>query len=73
MKTAESIQMTNNNTSLTGSLASLQSEELARFDIIKSQDDTRHYRGLKLENGIKVLLISDSTTDKSACCLCTEV
>lgn len=73
MKTVETIQMNNNNTSLAGSLASLQSGELARVDIIKSQDDTREYRGLKLENGIKVLLISDSKTDKSACCLCTEI
>lgn len=54
------------------SLASLQNE-ISRFDIIKSQDDTRVYRGLKLENGMKVILASDPTTDKSACCLCCEV
>lgn len=35
-------------------------------DIIKSQNDDRLYRGLVLANKMKVLLISDSTTDKSA-------
>lgn len=35
-------------------------------DIIKSQNDDRLYRGLILANKMKVLLISDSTTDKSA-------
>ena len=35
-------------------------------DIIKSQNDDRLYRGLVLTNKMKVLLISDPTTDKSA-------
>ncbi|XP_025073712.1 insulin-degrading enzyme-like [Pogonomyrmex barbatus] len=35
-------------------------------DIIKSQNDDRLYRGLLLANKMKVLLISDPTTDKSA-------
>lgn len=35
-------------------------------DILKSQNDDRLYRGLILANKMKVLLISDSTTDKSA-------
>jgi len=35
-------------------------------DIIKSQNDDRLYRGLVLTNKMKVILISDSTTDKSA-------
>lgn len=35
-------------------------------DIIKSQNDDRLYRGLVLANKMKVLLISDPTTDKSA-------
>lgn len=38
-----------------------------RWDnIIKSEQDERKYRGLLLNNGIKVLLISDPSTDKSA-------
>lgn len=37
-----------------------------RYDIIKSPNDKRLYRGLLLSNKMKVLLISDSTTDKSA-------
>ncbi|KAL6254451.1 hypothetical protein P5V15_014499 [Pogonomyrmex californicus] len=35
-------------------------------DIIKSQNDDRLYRGLLLANKMKVLLISDPITDKSA-------
>ncbi|XP_045456766.1 insulin-degrading enzyme [Melitaea cinxia] len=38
-------------------------------DIIKSPEDKREYRGLHLANRLKVLLISDSTTDKSAAAL----
>lgn len=38
-----------------------------RWDnIIKSEEDKREYRGLQLENGMKVLLVSDPLTDKSA-------
>ncbi|XP_071071874.1 insulin-degrading enzyme isoform X6 [Dasypus novemcinctus] len=37
--------------------------------IIKSPEDKREYRGLELANGIKVLLISDPTTDKSSAAL----
>lgn len=49
-------------------------ELTTRFDdIIKSQQDSKNYRGLVLENGMKVLLISDPTTDKSAACMCVEV
>lgn len=45
-----------------------------RFDnIIKSQQDSNNYRGIVLENGIKVTLISDPTTEKSAACMCIEV
>ncbi|KAL6254476.1 hypothetical protein P5V15_014529 [Pogonomyrmex californicus] len=35
-------------------------------DIIKSQNDDRLYRGLLLSNKMKVVLISDPTTDRSA-------
>uniref|UniRef100_A0A8C5L6T5 Insulin degrading enzyme n=1 Tax=Jaculus jaculus TaxID=51337 RepID=A0A8C5L6T5_JACJA len=38
-------------------------------DIVKSPEDKRDYRGLELVNGIKVLLISDPTTDKSSAAL----
>lgn len=38
-----------------------------RFDdVIKPANDKRIYRGLTLKNGLKVLLISDNVTDKSA-------
>lgn len=35
-------------------------------DIVKSAQDKRAYRGLELQNGMKVLLISDPETDKSS-------
>uniref|UniRef100_A0A915PZQ4 Insulin-degrading enzyme n=1 Tax=Setaria digitata TaxID=48799 RepID=A0A915PZQ4_9BILA len=35
-------------------------------DIVKSKEDKREYRGLELTNGLRVLLISDPKTDKSA-------
>ncbi|CAG0881777.1 unnamed protein product [Darwinula stevensoni] len=38
-------------------------------DIIKSEQDDRFYRGLELQNGMKVILISDPETDKSAASL----
>ncbi|KAF4791367.1 Insulin-degrading enzyme [Turdus rufiventris] len=38
-------------------------------EIIKSPEDKREYRGLELANGIKALLISDPTTDKSSAAL----
>lgn len=37
--------------------------------IVKSSEDKRLYRYLKLKNNLKVVLISDSTTDKSAASL----
>lgn len=42
-------------------------------DIAKSQQDNRDYRGLKLPNGLKVLLVSDPTTDKAAAALTVDV
>lgn len=40
---------------------------LRRVDkIIKSAQDKRNYRGLELANHMKVLLVSDPETDKSA-------
>ena len=35
-------------------------------NIVKSESDKRTYKGLKLKNGMKVMLISDPLTDKSA-------
>ena len=42
-------------------------------DIIVSVEDKRQYRGLLLKNGLKVLLVSDPTTDKSAAALDVHV
>ena len=40
------------------------------FDnIVKSNQDSRLYRGLLLDNGLKCLLVSDPTTDRSAASL----
>lgn len=39
------------------------------YDIVKSENDNRSYRRLKLKNYMKVLLISDPTTDKAAAAL----
>lgn len=41
--------------------------------IVKSHEDARLYRGLELKNGLKVLLISDPTTDKSSASLNVHV
>lgn len=35
-------------------------------NVVKSVEDKRNYRGLLLQNDLKVLLISDPTTDKAA-------
>lgn len=49
-------------------------EPQTRFENIeKSQQDAKNYRGLILENGLKVLLVSDPTSVKSAACMCVEV
>ncbi|GBP69439.1 Insulin-degrading enzyme [Eumeta japonica] len=42
-------------------------------DIVKSHIDKRSYRGLVLSNGMKVLLVSDSATDKAAAALDVNV
>lgn len=42
-------------------------------NITKSQQDNRDYRGLQLSNGLKVLLISDPSTDKSAAAMTVDV
>ena len=38
-------------------------------DIVVSNEDKRQYRGLILDNGLKILLVSDPSTDKSAAAL----
>ncbi|XP_029847495.1 insulin-degrading enzyme isoform X2 [Ixodes scapularis] len=42
-------------------------------NIVKSESDKNEYRGLELTNGMKVLLISDPTTDKAAAALNVQV
>ncbi|XP_070539954.1 insulin-degrading enzyme-like [Ptychodera flava] len=42
-------------------------------DIVKSEEDKREYRGLLLKNNMKVVLISDSTTDKSSAAMDVHV
>uniref|UniRef100_A0A2A4K9R5 Insulin-degrading enzyme n=1 Tax=Heliothis virescens TaxID=7102 RepID=A0A2A4K9R5_HELVI len=45
-----------------------------RYDnIVKSPEDKRHYRGLVLSNRLRVLLVSDMTTDKSAAAMDVNV
>ncbi|XP_068625858.1 insulin-degrading enzyme [Battus philenor] len=47
---------------------------LKRYDdIVKSREDKREYRGLELKNHLKVLLVSDPTTDKSAAAMDVNV
>lgn len=46
----------------------------SRYDNIKkSPNDPRNYRGLILNNQLKVLLINDANTDKSAAALNVNV
>ncbi|CAH1259207.1 IDE [Branchiostoma lanceolatum] len=48
-----------------------QSESIRHLydNVIKSAGDKRTYRGLELANGMKVMLVSDPTTDKAAAAL----
>lgn len=49
-------------------------DEMIRIhNITKSLQDNRDYRGLHLENGLKVLLVSDPSTDKAAAALTVGV
>jgi insulysin len=46
----------------------------SRFDnVLKSVEDKRSYRGLVLDNDLKVLLVSDPLTDKSAAALSVNI
>jgi insulysin len=42
-------------------------------EIIKSQSDTREYRALLLDNGLKVVLVSDPQTDIAAASLSVDI
>ncbi|KAK6060906.1 peptidase, M16 family [Cooperia oncophora] len=42
-------------------------------DIVKSPSDQREYRGLELTNGLRVLLVSDPTTEISAAAMDVNV
>lgn len=46
---------------------------LQPISLSKSPDDERLYRGLKLTNGLQVILVSDPTTDKSSAALDVHV
>jgi len=50
-------------------LSTMSAVKRSYNDIAKSEEDKRCYRGLELSNGLKVLLISDPTTDKSSAAL----
>ncbi|XP_019877386.1 insulin-degrading enzyme isoform X4 [Aethina tumida] len=52
----------------------MDSPILRRIDnITKSKEDKRCYRGLELKNHMKILLVSDPTTDKSAAAMDVNV
>ena len=36
------------------------------YNVVKSHEDKRKYKGYELQNGMKALLISDPTTEKAA-------
>uniref|UniRef100_A0A915BTP0 Insulin-degrading enzyme n=1 Tax=Parascaris univalens TaxID=6257 RepID=A0A915BTP0_PARUN len=44
-----------------------------RFTITKSSEDKREYRGLLLANGLRVLLVSDKSTDKSGAAIAVGI
>ena len=54
---------------LTLLLSMLLGSNLQAGQILQSPNDPRHYRALSLDNGLKVLLISDPTSDKAAASL----
>lgn len=42
-------------------------------DIVRSPEDKRVYKGLEFTNGLKVMLVSDPTTDKSSAALDVQI
>ncbi|GFX56857.1 insulin-degrading enzyme [Trichonephila clavipes] len=61
--------------SLTSSTMILKDELVSKIydNIIKSEEDSRQYRGLELSNGMKIFLVSDPSTDKSAAALDVQI
>ena len=59
--------------SLNKKLRSVATMSVVRKELIKSPEDDREYRGLILSNGIKAVLVSDPSTDKSAAALDVNV
>lgn len=55
-----------------GSMAAQQHVQIFT-NIEKSKIDTRQYRGVRLSNGLRILLISDPKTDKSSAALDVNV
>ena len=53
----------------TNSGLGILSSDLATDTVVKSPNDDRDYRYITLDNALRVLLVSDSTTDKSAAAL----
>lgn len=47
----------------------VQAPAIAVFDVVKPVLDKRQYRGLVLPNGLRVLLVSDASTDRAAAAL----
>jgi insulysin len=68
------ISLTANKSTTTNKMDNSSNLIIRRVEnIIKSQEDKRLYRGLELSNHMKVLLVSDPTTDKSAAALDVNV
>ena len=43
------------------------------MEVVKSEGDKRNYRALVLTNGMKVVLVSDPTTDKASAAIDVNV
>nr|XP_022903817.1 insulin-degrading enzyme [Onthophagus taurus] len=62
-----SIKLNNEQKTNIKRVVKMDNNVIKRFnDIVKSAEDKRLYRGLILANNMKVILVSDPTTDKSA-------
>ncbi|CAK8675757.1 unnamed protein product [Clavelina lepadiformis] len=63
----DSLLFVNRHKPIMSRLEQLHQQGLSRHDdVAKSASDLRNYRGLKLQNGMKIMLVSDSNTDKAA-------
>ncbi|XP_017891518.1 insulin-degrading enzyme isoform X2 [Ceratina calcarata] len=70
---ADQCKSSNVKISNTSNMSNVNHIEKRYNDIVKSPNDKREYRGLLLTNRMKVLLISDPTTDKSAAALSVNI